>query len=555
MSIAPDWFDPASGPESSDGASDDVERAERAGRAAAATIAARASRAAVASSEVARKASVTGLEIAEEPYSGWRLAAGALGRMVLSFVAGCLVVTLLPLVLGWRPYVVKSGSMEPRIKVGDVIIASPDQKPQDLLGRVTVFHDPAVPSNVKSHRVVALNPDGTLTTKGDANPTPDPVAVPPAQVTGIGRLLVRWAGLPLVWVRTGQFLFLALLVAGLGAAALAVARDDERDDESGDEPGDRDDSGDEPARRVPGARTAARLRRRTARRRARLSRMTFGVVGAGVLLLPGTSAAFSATTRTAGSVWTVPSYKYTNEVKALNPYLYWKLGDTGGTAADSSGNGRTGTYAGTYTRSAPGGTPDDIPNAAVTATNSSACINTTSATVNTGPSVFTLVVWFKAPSSYTGGGKLIGFEAPRTGVGVFGSTGSYDRHIYMDGAGKIWFGVYNNAFRSVGSTASYNDNTWHMAAATIGPSGMALYVDAVLRGTNANTAVTSSSGWWRVGCGNLAGWGASWTGANNPGGGTTTGVNVPFQASLDEAAVFSGTALTAAQVSYLYWTR
>src|SRR5689334_22330234 len=100
--------------------------------------------------------------------------------------------------MGWRPYVVKSGSMEPGIHVGDVIIASPDHDPRTLLGRVTVFRDQAVAGNVKSHRVVAVSPDGTMTTKGDANPTADSLPVRPDQVKGIGRLLVRWGGLPLV---------------------------------------------------------------------------------------------------------------------------------------------------------------------------------------------------------------------------------------------------------------------------------------------------------------------------------------------------------------------
>ena len=57
----------------------------------------------------------------------------------------------------------------------------------------------------------------------------------------------------------------------------------------------------------------------------------------------------------------------------------------------------------------------------------------------------------------------------------------------MDGAGKIWFGVYNGGNDTISSPASYNDGSWHMAAATISAAGMALYVDGVLRGTNSNT--------------------------------------------------------------------
>ena len=43
---------------------------------------------------------------------------------------------------------------------------------------------------------------------------------------------------------------------------------------------------------------------------------------------------------------------------ARTPYLYWKLDDTAATAADTSGNNRPGTYAGTVTRSVTGALND-----------------------------------------------------------------------------------------------------------------------------------------------------------------------------------------------------
>jgi hypothetical protein len=65
-------------------------------------------------------------------------------------------------------------------------------------------------------------------------------------------------------------------------------------------------------------------------------------------------------------------------------------------------------------------------------------------------------------------------------------------------------------------------------------------------GSNGNTAAEAITGWWRAGCGNLAGWGAQWGGSNNPGTGSGTAQNRVFANSLDEVAVYSGTALTAA---------
>ena len=152
---------------------------------------------------------------------------GFVGRTWLWFLGGCLVVTLVPLLFGWRPYVVESSSMAPRIKVGDVILAAPEHNPQKLLGRVTVFHDPDPnrTGDIKSHRVVAINSDGTLTTKGDANQSVDSVHVKVSGVIGLGRLLVRYVGLPLIWVQKGEWLKFALLLASIWFAALLVMRD------------------------------------------------------------------------------------------------------------------------------------------------------------------------------------------------------------------------------------------------------------------------------------------------------------------------------------------
>ncbi len=581
MSVPAGWLDPGSGDpgDRQPSAAEQAQREARAARADAAAIAARAASVTRAAAQTGRQAAATAPPVADpvaappvadlvaasRPAGALTLAAGVLGRVILSFVTGCLVISLLPLLFGWHPYVVKSGSMEPRIKVGDVILSSPDRDPSTLLGHVTVFEDPARPGTVKSHRIIAVNPDGTLVSKGDANPTPDPVPVTVGQVHGIGRLLVRWAGLPVIWARTGQLPFLGLFLLVLVAASWAVARDieDEADPlDSGDSgySGDSGDSGEADGDRPEGDRATrgrAERRLRTARRRRTVAtRSVASVAGLAVLLVPGASAAFSATTRTTGSSWTVPAYSYPTTVKSFaTPYLYWQLGDTGSTAADASGNSRTGTYAGTYTRSVTGGTPQTTPNAAVTATTSSSCITTTSTTAVTAPTTFTEVIWFKTAAGYTGGGKLIGFESPRTGVGVAGVTGSYDRQIYLDGAGKVWFGVFASTYVGIGSTGSYNDGSWHMAAATLSSGGIALYVDGVLRASSANTVAESTSGWWRVGCGNLAGWGGSWNGPNNPGTSDTAAVNVPFLGSLDEATVYSGTALSASNVSLLYWTR
>jgi Concanavalin A-like lectin/glucanases superfamily len=282
------------------------------------------------------------------------------------------------------------------------------------------------------------------------------------------------------------------------------------------------------------------------------------------LMLPTARAAFSAKTLNTADSWVVPTYNYTTETNNLGPYLYWKLDDATAstTAADTSGNGRTGTYNSTWTKNQAGALVDQAPNLAVTATNAAApaantsCIYTTSATgmATPGPMTYSEVVWFKTTS--TAGGKLIGLENNRTGVSNSASGGGqYDRMMYMDANGEIWFGVYNATTIVAHSQAGLNDGAWHMAAATMSTTtGMSLYIDGKLVGTNANTVseTETKASFWRVGCGNLAGWGADWTGANAPGNTNADNLNYPFNGSLDEATVWFST-LTSTQIAFLYW--
>lgn len=488
----------------------------------------------------------------QEQYSRLRLTAGVFGRCWLWFLAACVLVTIIPIVFGWQPYVIITGSMEPGISAGDVVLVSPSPDIDTTVGRVISFEDPGRPGHVLTHRVVAINQDGTLTTKGDANPTVDSVPVAPEAVTGLGRLLVMFVGLPAVWLRAGNW---APLLAHLGlllGAIIAVVLDHE--------PDDRDRTWLSRVRQHQPA-DPSRLLSRPA---PTVTLMSILALVAGLALsdgaIPVASAAFTAASTNGADAWGVPNWSYPGEVNALGPYLYWRLDETGNatTAADASGNGRTGVFSpngnsSNFTRLGDGGLVTESPDRAVQLA-SSACIYTTSNTAISAPQVFTVVAWFRAPSSYNNGGKLIGFERPRTGSAA-PTVGAYDRHLYMDGQGRIWFGVYDNSHVSLNSAAGLNNNQWHMAVGTMGPQGMRLYIDGVEVDSNNQTVAENQTGWWRAGCGNLAGWGSDWAGNNNPGTDSAVVQNRTFAASLDEVTVFSGSALTAQQIAFLYWAR
>ncbi len=577
-------------------------------------------------------------------YGAGRLALGVLARIWLSFLGGVLLVTLLPLLLGWRPYVVESASMTPAIRAGDVVLSAPNHDPDVLLGRVIVFEAPDRPGTTVTHRVVGINDDGTLVTKGDANQSADSVSLPPDRVHGLGRLLVRGAGLPLLWVDEGAWLQLMLLATSIAIAISCVVRDDEdelvpepvdadvvpplrripmgvlprrprsdvpvpdarpaetepaalprgrrrvraatgstaaeadharrgqRDDDQRDERDERDERDDDQHddQHDGGAPAPTGVLRRSSARAPAggghptpSPRALVGAVVAGLVALgaPTTAAAaFTASTDNSANAWSVPNLDYATEVLTRSPYLYWRLDDTAGNFADdSSGNGNDGRYVpnvggGSFTRLADGALLTDTPNRAMQINSPNACIATRSNTGITGPQVYTIVAWFRAPASYTDGGKLIGFERPRTGVDA-PSAGSYDRQLHLDGNGRLWFTAYNGGHVALSSSNALNDGGWHMAVGTQGANGMVLYVDGVQVESNANTAAENTTGWWRAGCGNLSGWGGQWTGPNNPGTNANVTENRPFLGSLDEITVYSGTALTATDVATLWFAR
>ena len=138
-----------------------------------------------------------------------------------AIVLGCLMgLTLLPVVFGWHPYVVVSGSMAPRIQPGDVVVAAPVAPAEVKAGNVIVFTDPARPERRLVHRVVANNGDGTFTTRGDANGSADSTPVPASSVLGLARLRIPFVGLFPYWQRNQQWLQLGFSSFGLSALVL-----------------------------------------------------------------------------------------------------------------------------------------------------------------------------------------------------------------------------------------------------------------------------------------------------------------------------------------------
>jgi hypothetical protein len=91
----------------------------------------------------------------------------------------------------------------------------------------------------------------------------------------------------------------------------------------------------------------------------------------------------------------------------------------------------------------------------------------------------------------------------------------------------------------VQSTASYNDNQWHLATATLSSTAIVLYVDGVQVGiTNSTAGAEPITGYWKIGVENN-----SWP--------SVVPTSYYFGGTLDDALIYHR-ALSPAEVAVLY---
>ena len=259
----------------------------------------------------------------------------------------------------------------------------------------------------------------------------------------------------------------------------------------------------------------------------------FDGVNTGVLSAPVTAKAVTK------------SPDYPSQVIADGASIYWRMDEGFGPwAQNRSGNATTTGVDGLYHLFVPSGTTKPVgvtygsPGALAGSTDTSATFDGTYGYLYNdeylpAPTTYSIETWIK--TSTTRGGKIVGYgnQMPDNGTNATNLSSSYDRMIYMDDAGRLYFGAYTGNTVTIASSTSYNDNSWHHIVATQGGDGMNLYVDGTRIGRNGNTAAQSYPGNWHVGGDNLNGW------PNKP-------TSAFFAGQIDDVAIYP-TVLTAAQ--------
>lgn len=216
---------------------------------------------------------------------------------------------------------------------------------------------------------------------------------------------------------------------------------------------------------------------------------------------------------------------YSQRVLQSAPLLAWRLGESAGpTAADDSGNSRTGTYNGTVTYSVAGALANDADTAVTLSGASGDKITSAYAPFTTGGSGHTFMGWAK--------------RADQSGYHtIFGASGSSSPLVRMEsGTDKLEFFARNGGGGSW-AASGIGIGQWRHVAVTFSGAGQVaeLFVDGVSRGqiTSTQDYITASAGNFQVGDSGISA--GTW----------------PFKGSIDEVALFPGV-LPAADIRAMF---
>lgn len=122
---------------------------------------------------------------------------GGVGWASLAAGLALALLLALPLAFGARPHTVLTGSMEPAIAAGDVVVVEPISPAEAHVGDVVTFRDPEDQSRLITHRVRSVRREGAhlwFVTQGDANNTTERWRVAASGEVSRVVYVVPWVG-------------------------------------------------------------------------------------------------------------------------------------------------------------------------------------------------------------------------------------------------------------------------------------------------------------------------------------------------------------------------
>ncbi|WP_296971776.1 signal peptidase I [Tepidanaerobacter sp. EBM-38] len=133
---------------------------------------------------------------------------------LLFFLVQSKVSGRVPSIGGYQMYIVMSGSMNPAVKTGSLVIVKPldpeEIRPKDII----TFKSEIESENITTHRVVEIDKSAELffRTRGDANEVDDPMPVSASQVIGKVVYSIPYAGFAFHFIRSQNGIITLLVV-------------------------------------------------------------------------------------------------------------------------------------------------------------------------------------------------------------------------------------------------------------------------------------------------------------------------------------------------------
>jgi signal peptidase len=155
---------------------------------------------------------------------------------VLGLAIGLAAATTAPSLFGYRSFNILTGSMEPGISVGAVVVDEPIKPAQARPGQVITFPDPGSHGRLLTHRLQHIAVRGNkvyAVTKGDANDTPERWNVPASDEIGRVKFVAPKLGYARQWAAGmgGRLAALTALVLWGLSAVWDIWRSDPEADE------------------------------------------------------------------------------------------------------------------------------------------------------------------------------------------------------------------------------------------------------------------------------------------------------------------------------------
>ena len=127
---------------------------------------------------------------------------------------------------GWQVDAVLSGSMEPRLKVGSLVVTRSVEPETIAVGDIITFRSSAGSDEMITHRVANVGHSSPIyfETRGDANDATDPFTVPASNLVGKVCCHLPYWGYVTEFLKTPFGFLLAVVIPGTVMIAICIVK-------------------------------------------------------------------------------------------------------------------------------------------------------------------------------------------------------------------------------------------------------------------------------------------------------------------------------------------